>query len=525
MARGCATSIGCSPNSPDGPALLFCPSLPAHTVHTAPPPDTAGPPDSNASTLTRSRQRVGLVLKQKWKLDALLGIGGMAAVYAATHRNGGRAAIKMLHPEYSALNEVKRRFLREGYVANTVMHTGVVRVLDDDVTEDGAAFLVMDLLIGETLDARLERRGGKLPAEEALPILDDLLDILAAAHEARVVHRDVKPENVFVTTEGAVKLLDFGIARLQSIQPGSLATVDGTTFGTPAFMPPEQALGHVEEIDARSDLWGAGAVLFTTLTGRLVHQTRTLNEQLVAHASRPAPPLLTVEPAIDSHVGVVVDRALAFAKVDRWSDARQMQAAIREVETKLGWPRSISLAFRADPPVLSSGQHRAVAAGEAAALFPSLAESSDPLRGRSMAATSSAIAPRREPGSQRWTMIAGVMVGMITSLAALFFFAARRTPEAKPVDDRAATSHEVAAPAPATAPTPEPSAAASEAATATEPTVIAAPPETAEPATKPSARPGAATWKRTAPTASPVKTAAPAAPRPPGDGDWLERQH
>src|SRR5580693_4122965 len=117
----------------------------------------------------RSRQaqaRVGTTLKDRWRLDALLGVGGMASVYAATHRNQKRVAVKVLHPELSAHPEVRARFLREGYLANTVGHAGAVTVDDDDVLEDGSAFLVMELLEGETLEQRRERAGGKLPLAE-----------------------------------------------------------------------------------------------------------------------------------------------------------------------------------------------------------------------------------------------------------------------------------------------------------------------------------------------------------------------
>jgi len=109
--------------------------------------------------MVRAQQRIGQVLREKWRLDALLGVGGMAAVYAATHRNQKRVAIKMLHPELSFNSAVRQRFLREGYVANTVQHSGAVSVDDDDVSEDGCAFLVMELLDGETLDARWARKG------------------------------------------------------------------------------------------------------------------------------------------------------------------------------------------------------------------------------------------------------------------------------------------------------------------------------------------------------------------------------
>lgn len=111
--------------------------------------------------LVRAQARVGRVLRDKWRLDALLGLGGMAAVYAATHRNGKRGAIKLLHTELSVDTDVRARFLREGYVANKVGHPGAVAVLDDDTADDGSVFLVMELLEGESVDARAQRFGGR----------------------------------------------------------------------------------------------------------------------------------------------------------------------------------------------------------------------------------------------------------------------------------------------------------------------------------------------------------------------------
>src|ERR1044072_8795462 len=129
----------------------------------------------------RSVAKVGSVLRDKWRLDKLIGVGGMAAVYAATHRNGSQAAVKMLHPELSAQAELKKRFLREGYAANTVGHPGVVTVLDDDVTDDGCVFVVRELLHGETLHDRCERLGGRLAPAEVVVLAEALLEILIAA--------------------------------------------------------------------------------------------------------------------------------------------------------------------------------------------------------------------------------------------------------------------------------------------------------------------------------------------------------
>jgi len=281
------------------------------------------------SLLLGARARVGTVLREKWRLDALLGVGGMAAVYAATHRNGSRVAVKILHPELSTSPQVKTRFLREGYVSNAVGHEGAVRVTDDDTAEDGAAFLVMDLLDGETLEDRRVRFGGRLPEDEVLSMAEQLLDVLAAAHAKGVVHRDLKPENVFLTRTGQVKVLDFGIARLRELSTASTATKGGSTMGTPAFMAPEQARGLWDDVDAQSDLWACGALMFTLLSGRQVHEGRTSNEHLLSAMTNSAPPLESVVPGVGAAVAHVVDRALAFDKSKRWPDAKRMQEAVR----------------------------------------------------------------------------------------------------------------------------------------------------------------------------------------------------
>src|SRR5688572_8798492 len=173
----------------------------------------------NDPVAERARQRVGVTLKEKWTLDELVGVVGMAAVYSATHRNGMRVAVKMLHTELSVDPEVRSRFLREGYLANKVDHAGAVAVLDDETAEDGAVFLVMELLEGETLAHRFERKARTLLIEEVLLIADKVLDILAAAHDKHIVHRDIKPDNIFLTRAGDVKVLDFGIARLREMSP------------------------------------------------------------------------------------------------------------------------------------------------------------------------------------------------------------------------------------------------------------------------------------------------------------------
>lgn len=288
-----------------------------------------GMDDNEDSVMRRAEARIGTVLKDKWRLEKLLGVGGMASVYAATHRNSKRVAVKMLHPEISIDPAMRQRFLREGYVANQVGHRGAVAVDDDDTTEDGAAFLVMELLEGETLDARMRRKGGKLPQAEVLSAMEQVLETLAAAHTQGIIHRDLKPENIFMTKDGVMKILDFGIARMREMSGKSSATQTGSLMGTPAFMPPEQARGRWEEVDARSDLWAVGATMFTLLTGRLVHEAETPNEALVLAVTARAPSLATVDPLVAPSVVALVDKALTYEKEGRFQTAREMQTAGR----------------------------------------------------------------------------------------------------------------------------------------------------------------------------------------------------
>lgn len=275
-----------------------------------------------------ARSRVGSRIAGRWKLDELLGVGGTASVYAATHRKGKRVAVKILHPDLSANKAFRDRFLREGYVGNLIEHEGAVTVHDDDETSDGCALLVMDLLDGENLEVRRERKGGQMDPLEVLSLMDDVLDTLRAAHAKGVVHRDVKPENLFLTSSGTVKLLDFGIAHI-NIPKDPSSTLAGVAMGTPAFMPPEQASARWEEVDERSDIWALGATMFTLLTGRYVHQGGTVNESLALAVTQEPPSLASIMPGMAPAIVDIVDRALKKRKDERWASATEMQLAIR----------------------------------------------------------------------------------------------------------------------------------------------------------------------------------------------------
>jgi serine/threonine-protein kinase len=277
-------------------------------------------------TRARAMKRVGTMLRgDKYVLEELLGAGAMGAVFAARHRNGMRVAIKVLHSELARIEEIRRRFLREGYIANRVSHPGTVKVLDDDVDEDGTTFLVMELLDGRTLEAEWAAAGSKLSAIRVGQVAERVLGVVAAIHAEGIVHRDIKPDNVFLTTAGGIKVLDLGIARLVESRS---ATATGQMMGTPEFVAPEQAAGNVRDIDARTDLYSVGAMMFTLLTGEVVHPGRTGMEQMVFAATRPARSLFDVWPDAPPLLTNVIDVALSFDKSKRWASAVEMQTAL-----------------------------------------------------------------------------------------------------------------------------------------------------------------------------------------------------
>jgi hypothetical protein len=280
---------------------------------------------SNVDPLDAARARIGTALNAKWTIDDVLGAGGMATVYAATHRNRSRGALKVLHADLAGDRALRERFLREGKIANLVDHPARVAVTDDDVSELGEPFLVMELLVGATLGETLRARGGTLPIEETLSIFDVVLDLLGACHAAKIVHRDIKPANVFLTSAGAVRVLDFGVARLR--EAGAEATRTGTALGTPNYMAPEQALGQ-QGIDGRADLFSVGACMYACLTGEKLHAAASETESYLKSATQAAPSIARAAPDLPLELVTFVDKALQFDRARRFPDAESMRAEL-----------------------------------------------------------------------------------------------------------------------------------------------------------------------------------------------------
>jgi TolB-like protein/predicted Zn-dependent protease/predicted Ser/Thr protein kinase len=259
----------------------------------------------------------------RYVVDTYLGGGGMGVVYRARDTRLGRTvALKFLPPHVSVSPEATQRFVREARAASLLDHPNIATVHEIDATADGRRFIAMAYYDGETLADTIER--GPVPVEGAMDYALQVAEGLAQAHEAGIVHRDVKPANVMVTERGEVKLLDFGLAR---IADESSLTRTGTRMGTAAYMSPEQARG--EAVDARTDLWALGAVLYELLTGTRPFQGGRDASTVYAILHEEPAPLCTHRPGIPAGLKHVVTRLLTKDKDARYASAPQVIEDLR----------------------------------------------------------------------------------------------------------------------------------------------------------------------------------------------------
>jgi serine/threonine-protein kinase len=276
----------------------------------------------------REAQQVG-----PYTLKRLLGKGGMGEVYLAEHRLLKRpCAVKLIRPELSSDQGSVARFAREVQAVTALTHLHTVRVYDYGQTEDGAFYYVMEYLDGQSLEAMVKSEGPLAPGR-AVRLLRQVCGALAEAHAAGLVHRDVKPGNIFIATLGGecdmAKLLDFGLVQdlgATSADEGRL-TRTGAIMGTPAYMSPEQAGGE-PTVDSRVDIYSLGAVAFFALTGRPPFDAPSVGKLLSAHLTQPPPRADAVRDGVPADLADAIARCLAKAATDRFQTAPDLDAAL-----------------------------------------------------------------------------------------------------------------------------------------------------------------------------------------------------
>jgi serine/threonine-protein kinase len=300
----------------------------------------------------------------RYRVVGLIGSGGMGLVYDVEHLElGKRFVLKALLSDLAGRDDIAARLRNEQRALGRLQHPNIVTVTDAGVTATKIPFFVMERLEGETLGARLKRRG-RLPVVEAMAIARGVLEGLSAAHEIGVVHRDVKPQNIFLC--GAQpKILDFGVAKIADA--GSVITARGVAIGTPRYMSPEQVGG--ERVDGRSDLYAVGLLLFESITGKgPFDDARDSNEMLLAHLGKTAPRLVGKASGVTRELDELVSSLLAKSPGDRPPSARAAVAGLERVASRYGGGSNLEAPT---PPVAySSTAHRMVLPTDPAGALP-----------------------------------------------------------------------------------------------------------------------------------------------------------
>jgi serine/threonine-protein kinase len=390
---------------------------------------------------------VGTVVAGTYEVTGLLGQGGMGAVFLARHLRlpGKNVALKILH-QGGKDGDAYARFRREAEIVSRIGHPNLVEVLDFNTLPDGRPYLVLEFLAGESLAARVAR--GPLPVDAALEILRQIGSGLQAAHRAGVVHRDMKPDNVFLCPTDAggvvhdrVKVLDFGISKIRGSQ--TVVTQDSVLIGTPQYMAPEQALGRNQEVDARADQFALACILYEMLAGRPPFSGDTLATVIYAIVHGPHVPLASAAAGVPPRVSAAVDRALAKQPDGRFKDIAAFVEAVtgRPLETLRGVDAA------GDEPARPA-EARPVPRTQPLAAFAATASNATPPPAApvTVAPTAAEMPRRRSPAAA----IAVVALVAVAGAGAVFY--KTRTP---PVDPPAAT-RVAPPPAEATRPPVEP---------------------------------------------------------------------
>jgi eukaryotic-like serine/threonine-protein kinase len=266
------------------------------------------------------------VLSGRYRLESKLGSGGMSTVYLAQDEVLDRpVAVKMMHREISEEADQLERFRREARTAARLSHPNLVSVIDAG-EDEGRPYIVFEYVEGETLKQRIQQQGG-LPTDEAVAYAIEIGRGLIAAHGRKLVHRDVKPQNVLIDPDGRAKVTDFGIAR--SMESAGL-TATGRVLGTTDYVSPEQAMG--EDVDERSDVYSLGIVLYEMLVGDVPFQAETQVGVAMKHVNEPLPDVQGLRPDVSAAVASVIDRSTTKDPRDRYRSVGEM---VRDLEATL----------------------------------------------------------------------------------------------------------------------------------------------------------------------------------------------
>jgi eukaryotic-like serine/threonine-protein kinase len=311
--------------------------------------------DDDSDDIARlAHARLGSVVSNKWTLEAILGIGGMGTVYRARHRNGSQVAIKMMHQEHASNSKHSARFFREAVFANRIEHPAVLRVFDDGTTETGCPYLVTELLTGENLEDERVAAGGVLTLGAVITTAFTVLDVLEKAHAAGLIHRDLKPLNLFRTSTGDLKVLDFGIGRdlhEKSNAPGKLTSAF-VAMGTVGFMAPEQAKGKMNDVNASTDLWALGASMLMLATSLETHEADSPIAALGLAAVQPVAKTAT-RVRLMPQMCDFLDKAMAYHQAERFQSAAEMRTALERVHDALGAKAATRIDVRASKPAIA----------------------------------------------------------------------------------------------------------------------------------------------------------------------------
>ena len=287
-----------------------------------------------ANCLSQSPVKVGDVISGRYRIDRLLGAGSMGFVVGAWHLELDQpVALKLLNPDIFEQGEAAARFRRECRAAARVKSEHVCRVIDVGSLDQGAPYMVMELLEGNNLEEELLKRGA-LPVPEAVGYILEAVEALAEAHAAGIVHRDLKPANLFIARRAdrsrLLKVLDFGISKsmIDSHGPGDMSlTRTGVIIGSPLYMSPEQ-MRSTKDADTLSDIWALGAILFQLVTGRPPYEGESIPELCAKLFSEDAPPPSAVHAGLPAGLDYVLHRALARDPTKRYQNVAELGAAL-----------------------------------------------------------------------------------------------------------------------------------------------------------------------------------------------------